>query len=268
MKADLHTHTNFSDGRYSVDELLDYAIFNNIDIISITDHDCFDGVKIAALTNKPIKVIYGIELSTFKNDESIHILGYFKDLNNINMLEPILKKQVEKRKDRALLMLDKLKEHFNIDLDRKFLGDIKSVTRGSIAREIIRQGYPYTNHQIFEKMIGDDKPAYIPSSKMDTKKGIELIHECGGLAVMAHPMLVKKNNVEDIIELGVDGIEAVYPNKKSEEEKYRSLAKKYKLFITGGTDFHHFDDGKHGNIGQVYINGQDLDKFLKELYER
>jgi predicted metal-dependent phosphoesterase TrpH len=267
MKADLHSHTTFSDGKYTVDELLDYAILNNLDMISITDHDCFDGSILASKTDKNIKVIFGMELSTYRNDESVHILGYFKSLDNIKVIQPILDDQVAKRKIRALAMLEKLNQLFQIKLDPQFIYDTESVTRGSIAREIIKQGYPYTNREIFQKMIGDDSLAYIPSTKRSTKEGIDLIHKCGGLAVLAHPMELKKNKAQDIIDLGVDGIEAIYPNRKSEEGLYRELAKKNNLFITGGSDFHTFNDGRHGNIGQVYLSGEDLEIFLKVLYE-
>lgn len=267
MKADLHTHTNFSDGKYSVEELMDFAINNNLDMLSITDHDTFDGIKLASTLNKPLKLIYGIELSTYLNDESVHILGYFKDLKNIETMEPILHNQLSKRKDRAYQMLDLLKLHFNIDLNRDFVAQTESITRGTIAREIVKQGYPYTNQYIFQKMIGDGCPAYIPSSKLDTASGIKLIKDCGGLAVLAHPMDLKKNDPVDIIKLGVDGIEAIYAAHLDQEGLYREMAKKYNLFITGGTDFHYFNDGRHGNIGQTSINGADLERFLQVLNE-
>lgn len=267
MKADLHTHTNFSDGKYSVGELMDFAIYNHLDIISITDHDTFDGVKLASTLDKNIKLIYGIELSTFRNDESVHILGYFKTLKNIEIMEPILHEQLSKRKNRANQILELLKLHFNIDLNPDFIKNTESITRGSIAREIIKQGYPYTNREIFDKMIGDGCPAYIPSSKLDTRSGIKLIKDCGGLAVLAHPMELKKNDRVDIINLGIDGIEAIYATHRDQEGIYRELAKKYNLFITGGTDFHYFNDGRHGNIGSTTINGEDLEIFLKVLNE-
>jgi predicted metal-dependent phosphoesterase TrpH len=267
MKADLHSHTNFSDGKYSPDELLDYAINNNIDIISITDHDTFSGVKEAVKINKNIKVILGIELSTYLNDESVHILGYFKNLDNVEKMEPILNDLIIKRKSRAIVMLDKLEEFFNIKLDRSFLDDIQSITRGTISKEIIKQGYQYSNREIFTKMIGDGCPAYLPSTKMDTKFGIKLIKDAGGLAVLAHPMLLKKNDPINVVKLGVDGIEAIYPNQADKENIFRKIAKDNSLFITGGTDFHYYNDGRHGNLGQTYLSGDDLNIFLEKLDE-
>lgn len=263
MKADLHMHTNFSDGKYSPSELLDLAINNNLDIVSITDHDTFDGVLEAITLKKDIRIILGIELSTYHNDESVHVLGYFKDLEQVKLMNEKLQDQIRKRKERAIEMLDKLEELFNIRLDRGFVDEVTSVTRGTIAREIIKQGYQYTHSQIFAKMLGDDCPAYIPSSKMETKYGVNLIHEHGGLAVLAHPMELKKNDPRDLLELGFDGVEAKYPTHLDEEQKYRGIAKEYNLFITSGTDFHNFNDGKHGNIGQTYLDKKDLEIFLR-----
>lgn len=265
MKADLHTHTDFSDGKLSVEDLVNAAIKHQLDYLSITDHDTFDGVKKAAMLDKNINIIYGIELSTFRNNESVHILGYFKSLKYIEAMEPILYNQLFKRKGRAHKMLDLLKVHFNIDLNRDFIENTESITRGTIAREIINQGYPYTYKFVFDTMIGDDCPAYIPSSKLDTETGINLIKECKGLAVIAHPMELNKNNPEDIIKLGVNGLEAIYPTHRDKENIYRALANKYNLFITGGTDFHAYNDGRHGNIGETYLSGKDLDNFLKVL---
>ena len=119
-------------------------------------------------------------------------------------------------------------------------------------------------------MIGNGCKAYIPSLKISTKEGIELIKNAGGLAVLAHPALYKEENMLEVIKFGFDGIEAIYPFHKEEVEKFRHLAKVNNIrFITGGSDFHNLitplDASSHGNIGQAYIDGNDTLKFLKEL---
>ncbi|HEY8444959.1 MAG TPA: PHP domain-containing protein [Bacilli bacterium] len=265
MKADLHTHTNYSDGKLSVCELLNLAQSHNISIVSITDHDTFAGVKEALSLNKDIRIIIGIELSTVRNGENVHLLGYFKNLELIEKLQPVLDQQVIRRHERAYKILDKLKNHFNIILDPKFINEVESITRGTIAREIIKQGYDYSSTYIFDHIIGEGCPAYIPSSKMQTSDGIKLIKECGGLVVLAHPRHLENNNPQDIIDLGIDGIEAIYP--LQDEEYFRNLAMKNKLFITAGTDFHELNDDRHGNVGDKYLEGEDLNTFLKVLYE-
>lgn len=265
MRADLHCHTRFSDGKLTVDEVLDRAINNKVDVLAITDHDCVDGSKIAFNTTKDIKTIYGVELSTERNDESVHVLGYFKEPLESGSLVDTLVKQREARYTRAYKMLDLLEKHFRIKLDDKFIKERSSITRGTIADEIIKQGYNYTKREIFDKMIGNGCPAYLPSTKMTTEFGIKLIHENGGIAVLAHPCLFKKNNVYDIILMGVDGLEGRYPSKLNDEKMYRRFAKNNHLLITAGSDFHYVNDSGHGEIGQCTIDGADLEKFLEVL---
>ena len=116
MKADLHAHTNYSDGKLSVNELLDRAIKRNIDIIAITDHDCVDGSKEGFYTTKDIKVIYGVELSTELNGESVHILGYFrKPLEDDCAFVRTLKTQRDNRLIRAYKIFQSVKSNCSLE---------------------------------------------------------------------------------------------------------------------------------------------------------
>lgn len=266
MRADLHSHTIYSDGHLDVNELLDRAINNNVSIIAITDHDCFDGSIIACNTKKDIKVVCGVEISTTRNDESVHILGFFKDIPYESRLFYELEDQKHKRIQRGYKILQLLEEHFNIKLDSYFVEEKNSLTRGTIASEIIKQGYNYSKKEIFEKMIGHDCKAYIPSSKMTTEHAIKLIHDASGIAVVAHPCLYKHNNVYDIIKLGIDGIEGRYPSKLNDEAMYRRFANNNKLLFTAGSDFHYPNDQGHGEVGQTVIIDKDVERFLEVLY--
>ena len=265
MRADLHSHSIYSDGGYTIDELIDRAIKNKVDVLAVTDHDCVDGSKEAFYTKKDIKIVYGLELSTERNGESVHILGYFKEPLTEGSLLDAIKKQRENRDRRARKMIALLKEHFNIELDPSFIGEVDSITRGTMADQIIKQGFPYTKKQIFDYMLGHGCKAYIPSTKMTTEYGIKLIHDNGGIAVVAHPCLYKKNNVYDIIKMGVDGIEGRYPSKQNDEKMYRRFTKNFNLLFTAGSDFHHVNDSGHGDIGECTIDGKDLEKFLEVL---
>ena len=267
MRADLHSHTLYSDGALSVEDLIQRAKSKGLDIIAITDHDTLVGSKYACevAEDYDMTAIYGMELSTERNNESIHILCYFSKPNLGEGLFTKLEKQRLDRKTRALEVAKLLKIHFNLDLDTKFIEEKHSITRGTIANEIIRQGLAKDKKEVFSKMIGDDCPAFIPSTKLTTEEGIKLIKENNGLCVLAHPCLYKKNDIEDLIKLGVDGIEVVYPSVENREQKYRDLAKKYNLIVTGGSDFHSINDYKHGDVGDCYIKDEDLRKFLRVL---
>lgn len=269
MTGEFHIHTTSSDGVLDVLDILKY-VDGKRDYIAITDHDILDAsVKAYALTRGDefkVKSIIGVEISSINNDESVHVLGYFNDYHYLDSLNKKLKMIRDNRRNRVYKMNELLTEHFGITLVLDDLLKLSTITRGSIAREIIKQGYPYTNEEIFRDMIGVGCPAYIKASKITTKEAIEAIHECHGLAVLAHPVLLRKQKAIDIIDYGFDGIEAVYPkNKDGDEEYYRTLAKEHNMFITGGTDFHAFNDSGHADLLTYGIDGSDLEIFLEKL---
>lgn len=269
--GEFHIHTTLSDGCLNYIEILEY-MKGKIDYLAITDHDAIeDSIKCSNISSLyGIKAIIGVEISTDHNDESIHILGYFKNANNqsfyklLSTLEEIRNARVT----RLYKIKNSLKENFNIDLDATELLKKSSITRGSIAREIIRQGYDYKIEELFESVIGKGCKAYYPTTKMPTKKAIDLIHECGGLAVLAHPTLIKNSSVEDFISMNIDGIEAIYPlNKEGEEKIYKEIALNNNLFFTAGTDFHCFNDKSHGDLLTLGLFDEDLEKFIRKIDE-
>ena len=268
-KADLHGHTVNSDGELTVLEIIEEAKNKGLDIYAITDHDCFKGADEAYFLSKNsdigINIIYGIELSTYRNSESVHILGYFKDRIENTPLNELLINQSRLRKERAYKMFDLLEEKFGIVLDRNEIESRPSMTRGTMANLIIDAGYNYSKGEIFSKLIGVGCPCYLPSSKLETKEGIKIIKESGGIAVLAHPCLLERNYVEDIINMGIDGIEAIYPSVKNRETKYRDLARKNGLIVTAGSDFHLHQDTKHGEVGSCVIKGREVKEFLIRL---
>lgn len=260
-------HTTYSDGFLSVDELLKVAE-KSVDYIAITDHDSIDGALEAyqKIDNYNLKLVLGVELSTYNKNESVHILGYFKNVDDMKKIADFLSEQKKIRSDRCLEIAKRLKMYYGLDLDTSRLMKRSCVTRGSIAHEMVRQGMPYTVQEIFEKFIGDDCKAYIPSSKISTLDGIKILRDAGAIIVLAHPVRFKINNPQEIIDMSVDGMEARYSiNTKAQTERYLSLAKKNNLFVTAGSDFHYFNDSEHGDIGCVYIEGDELQEFIKRV---
>ena len=165
-------------------------------------------------------------------------------------------------------MREKLKELFDIDLDVTELLKVSTITRGSIAREIVKQNSQYTIEYLFSNVIGNGCPAYIPAVKIDTQKAIDLIHEANGVAVLAHPTLLRSCNVTDIVKMGIDGIEAIYPrNKDNEELEFRKLARENNLFITDGSDFHYFGDKSHADLLTHFLYNDELKIFKEKVME-
>lgn len=264
FKCDLHTHSICSDGRFKPEEIIQMANERNLDYISLTDHDTLSGINDAIKEAKKLNVnfIPGIELSTEYNGESIHVLGFFNKENYNNpKLNSILKEFKEKRISRAYKIVENLKKFHNIELDiNNVLSNGKdTIARPHIAKAIIDAGYPYDHDYIFKNFIGNNCPAYVPSTKLSTIDGIKLLKEFNALVFLAHPVLVKKTPVEDLLKLGFDGLEAIYyKNTKSDTNKFLNLAMKMNLYISCGSDCHGIpSDISHGNVGDVDIPQED-----------
>ncbi|MFL0252340.1 PHP domain-containing protein [Clostridium neuense] len=273
FKGDFHTHTNASDGKFSAHDLLILAKSKGIDIMAVTDHDTTDNLNPAITLSKEanIKIIPGIELSTLHNGESIHILGYFKDSSyKEKNFQNFLSEMKEYRIWRAKKIVSNLKKFFNIDLDYEDLTKYARgvIARPHIARAIMSAGYNYTYDYIFDNILNKESPAYIPNKKVSVDEGIKILKSANAIVVLAHPILIKKTSVDEMIKFNFDGIEAIYPlNSKNDTERFISLAKKNNKLITAGSDFHtdEISDTKHGKLGDIYLDGENLDKLLKKL---
>lgn len=264
FKCDLHNHSICSDGRFKPKEIIEMAKKRNLDYISLTDHDTLTGTNEAILEAEKLNInfIPGIELSTEYNGESIHVLGFFnkEDYNNPK-LNKILADLKEKRISRAYKIVENLKKLHNIELDiNKVLSNGKdTIARPHIAKAIIDAGYNYDHEYIFKNFIGNDCPAYVPSTKLSTEDGIKLLKEFNALVFLAHPILVKKTSIKELISLGFDGIEAIYyRNTESDTTNLINLAKEHNLYISCGSDCHGIPkDKSHGNVGDVDIPQED-----------
>lgn len=264
---DLHVHSTASDGTLTPSQLVDEAMLVGISSFALTDHDTVDGIEESLLSaeGKDLEVIPGVELSTeYQNRIEIHILGLFIDHNNRILKERLLTFR-DHRDNRNAQMVEALQnEGFQIsmpELSQKYEESV--ITRAHIARYLAESGQLKSIQHAFQKYIGDGKRCYIERDKITPSEAIELIHEAGGIAVVAHPCLYRMKRIEcesmfaELKEKGLDGIEAIYScNLGSDERDFRSLAKKYGLLVSGGSDFHgtnkpyiHFGLGK----GNLYI---------------
>ena len=272
-RCDLHLHTNASDGKLSPKELIYTASSRGLDIIAITDHDTTlnveEGIREGLREN--IRVIPGIELSTIHNKESIHILGYFKDNNYKNgVFQNYLKDMENYRVLRAEKIVENLDTFFKIKLDyKKILDDAKGViARPHIAKAIMNAGYKYDWKYIFDNLLSNDSPAFVQTKKISTAAGIDMLKKVNALVVLAHPVLIKKSSIDEMLCFDFDGIEAVYPiNTKKQKSFLKAKAKEYNKFITAGSDFHGIttSDTSHGVIGSVFLSHNELAIFVNEL---
>lgn len=240
--ADLHVHTTYSDGTFSPQRVVDEALAQNLDCISVTDHDNVSGIAPAILAAAGrLEIISGIELTTEASGTEIHILGYLIDYTDEAFLR-MLKNMQEIRVKRIHMMCQKLTRlHLPVDPKDVFeLAGQGSVGRLHMARVLVNKGYVGNTSEAFNRLIGDKGPAYVAKFKMSPKEAIGWIRRVGGIPVLAHPYLLpQKFLIEDFVKAGVLGIEVLYAEHTDfQQSEYLKLAEKYKLLVTGGSDCH------------------------------
>lgn len=242
--ADLHIHTYFSDSTSSPQEVVDDALAAGLSCIAITDHDIVQGVSPAIEAAGPhaLEVVPGIELSSEFENCDIHILGYFIDHQKGPLLEKI-DVFLDARMERMKKMIMKLKSVGvdNIEFEEVCaLTKSRAVGRAHLAMLLHQKGWVPNIKSAFEKYLGPGCPGYASKYKQTPFEAIELIRSCGGVAVMAHPMLTKKDElIPRLVAAGLKGLEVYYPNcMDTVTAFYERIAKKNGLIATGGSDAH------------------------------
>lgn len=272
--SDLHIHTNHSDGILSSVETINTAVEVGLCCISVTDHDTVDalGVCIPKGVEMCLEVIPGVELTSHKDKEEIHILGYFIDWENSELLE-ILNKRCLGRINRIKSILEKL-EKFNIFLKLEdVVSDvsIKAVGRLHVARVLVQKGYVSKTAEAFEKYIGNDKPCYVPNLKVSPQETIDLVRNFGGVPILAHPRFLQDDKyILELKKSGLKGVEAFHPDHSlSVMKHYVEFAKDNELLITGGSDSHGcVFGGSNSNIGRITINYEYVERLREAVSPR
>ena len=265
-------HTTASDGRLSYQTLMEKVKASGLTYFSITDHDTTTETdkQLSYATSQGLIMIPGIELSTQHLGKSVHILGYFKGEGyKAPSMLAYAKELKEKRERRAKTMIDRLKDMHDIHIRYE---DLLEVSHGVIARphlaKAINKRYPHLTHDvIFETLIGNESPVYIPTAKMSTLEGIEFLRQHDAIVVLAHPRLIHKKAHDEVLELPFDGIEVWYPrHDESHCTFYEAHAKKKGWLMSAGSDHHGIpDDSLHGDVGDERLSGTALKAFLHAL---
>jgi len=268
IEYDLHIHTTASDGMLTPLQVVDQAVKRKLTGIAITDHDTIEGLPAAISYNQTrgygLDIIPGIELNTEYNEAEVHILGYYIDYTQTALLQ-YLEHLKAARYHRAEKMVQRLRKMgFMLEFQRvQQIAGSDLIARPHIARALIEKGYVFSVKEAFDKYISKGRPAYVPRYKFKPEKAIELIRQAGGVSVLAHPGLLQSDVlVEKVIHMGIEGIEAYYPEHSSREtRKYLDMAAYRGLLVTGGSDFHGDKiKMKSAAIGDCGINTERIQK--------
>ncbi len=258
MKTDLHSHSIYSDGKFSPTELVLKAKEAGIENFALTDHDTIKGVKECMESGKElgINVISGIELSSI-NIGDVHILGYGINCDSVKLNQK-LDNVIKLRDYRNEVIMKKIAEAgFCFDLNELLTyAKGKVVGRSHIAELMVKYGYVKSVNEGFEKYLGTGKKFYAKTERLSPYECIELILEAGGIPVLAHPnrLNITKSAIDDYVkelkDHGLMGIEGYYYTHNEWDVKfYEDMAKRYDLLITGGSDFH--SDGRKNSLGII-----------------
>lgn len=249
--ADLHMHSTASDGSFTPAEVAAHAHKLGLTAISLTDHDTVDGVAEAIQAGRDlgVEVIPGVELSAEEGRAEVHILGYFMDINQEGFLGALNEFRQERIR-RAEQMVDRLRAlGYDVSMERvrEIAGD-GSIGRPHVARALLEKGYVNSIQDAFQRLIGRGGPAYAERYKMNPEQAIHLIHSAGGIAVLAHPVLVGNDEiVERLCRSGLlAGLEASHVEHTGKAYKrYQQMAERHGLVATAGSDCH----GPRGKTG-------------------
>jgi 3',5'-nucleoside bisphosphate phosphatase len=249
VAIDLHTHTVFSDGTFRPEELLRLAGERGVDTVALTDHDTTAGLTEAAATAAElgIELVPGVEFSTVRDGEGVHILCYFMD-----PAEPAFAAELQRLQDdrfrRGERMVEKLRElGYPISFERvRAIAEGGNIVRPHVAQALVEAGVVPTVKDAFsDELIGSGGRAYVEKHALHPLEALALIHGAGGVCVLAHPGTWRETSpvpealIDELAEAGLDGIEASHPEHTPEvEARYVARAEELGLFWTGSSDCH------------------------------
>jgi predicted metal-dependent phosphoesterase TrpH len=246
IRADLHTHTNCSDGQLTPDQLLAEAAEKGVQLFSITDHDTLAAYRqLTILPPKGMKLLVGIELSCTWRRMTIHMIGLNLDAEAASMLEAETK-QGQARAQRYEKILQRLtKAGLDIDTERLITLGGSCPGRPHIARYLYETGQVKSETQAFDKYLGQGKMGDVKECWPDLSQAIDWVQQAGGVAVLAHPIkyrLTRTKLIElctDFKEAGGEGMEIISGQQNPTQTKTLSeIAQKLELLGSVGSDFH------------------------------
>lgn len=276
MAIDLHTHSTASDGLFSPKDVARLAHEKGLTAVALTDHDTTAGLEeFMSAKYDGMENIPGVELSSRFFTREIHIVGLWVDYQNEEFQKFLLSQRVDRarRNEEIRLKLKYLGYKLTFE-EEEFQGiDLANAGRPHFARALVRLYGFETPQKVFDELLGNGKPGYVPRRLAHPDAAIAAIKAAGGVSVWAHPTYREKNErhfirkvIKRFAPLGLDAVEAYYSLfSANETAMMKEFAQIYKLECSGGSDFHGQEDCDIG-IGRGGLRVPD--ELLEQLRSR
>ena len=247
--TDLHSHTTYSDGTLSPREAVALARERGLERLAVTDHDTTAGLGEAfeAGAGLDVEIVPGVEFSTVRHGEGVHVLCYYMDPEHPELAAE-LRRLRDDRFRRGEMMVEKLQAlGYPISFERvREIAHGGNIIRPHVAQALVEAGViPAAKDAFTDELIGSGGRAYVEKHALDPVDAVALIHRAAGVCVLAHPGTFRETKpvppgmIDELAEAGLDGIEALHPEHTPEvEARYVELAERLDLFYTGGSDCH------------------------------
>jgi predicted metal-dependent phosphoesterase TrpH len=269
--ADLHLHTNCSDGALSPAELVHTVADAGLRAMSITDHDTLAGWEEGrqAADDAGITLVPGVELSVSVDGHEVHLLAYGIDPDH-DGLNDHLDAFMQARVERAEAIVDRLQSlgvGVGMDDVRKEAGEAAALGRPHVAAALVSAGASGSIDAAFRDYLGTDAPAYVSKPDVPVAEVLDLVHDAGGIGVLAHPgQWTPTSRIRTLIDRGLDGIEIVHPSHESYlVSYYERMANGRGLLATGGSDYHGTRPGDDDRLGRFGLDAGRWHRVADEL---
>lgn len=254
--VDLHMHSTASDGSRAPADVVRAAARAKLAAIALTDHDTVAGLDDATRAGEElgVRVVAGVELSAVEGDTETHLLGLH--LRDTAVIERALAGLREMRERRARRIVEKLDEiGVRITMDAVLAQAAEgAVGRPHVARALIAEGWAVDSRDAFDRYLAAGRPAYVPKDQLGIREAIAMIHDAGGLAVLAHPAASgTRERLTTLHAQGLDGVEVRHPSHSASDiSRLTALAGELDLVPSGGSDWHGASDGPR-TIGMMQV---------------
>jgi predicted metal-dependent phosphoesterase TrpH len=259
---DLHLHSTASDGTNTPDAVVLAAREAGLRAIALTDHDTVEGIGPATDAAKAlgITLIPGVELSAYDDAEEIHVLGLH--LDRLDEMRDALEVFQFARRERAegiVRLLNGLGVRITFD-DVLVEAKDAAIGRPHVARALVQNGWAMDLRDAFDRYLGAGRPAYLDKRRISIPEAMELVHRCGGIAVLAHPgSHGNRERLAELARMGLDGVEVIHPSHSAEDRaRLLALAQHLNLVPSGGSDSHGSSDGVRV-VGAMKVPGEWLE---------